>query len=174
MCFIFKSLKWSRVLLPTDGWPAYVRWQKLYGRKPRQAGQRLEKLSELPPLLEHSTFPPSSLGRPQLTINSWCTLQNCFISLRNDELQRSVAIVSHSLEDGYSWDFSPMLTLRLRVKTNWLIYKTNILQNYRHRVNCLGQAPQKHMGWKWLISFQYPLVDESNYPSSHWFVPANH
>lgn len=113
MCFIFKSLKWSRVLLPTDGWPAYVRWQKLYGRKPRQAGQGLEKLSELPPLLEHSTFPPSSLGRPQLTINSWCTLQNCFISLRNDELQRSVAIVSHSLEDGYSWDFSPMLTLRL-------------------------------------------------------------
>lgn len=157
MYFIFAKMKQGAS--PTHAWPVYVQWQQLYGRKPRQAGQGLERVSGLQPLLAHNAFLQSSLGSPQLTINSWCTLQSCFISFRSDKLQRrSVAVAPQSREAGCIWDFSPMLTSRPLLKTNWLIYTFYSKHPGRLWVNFLGQAAQKHMGWKCLIGFQYPLV----------------
>jgi len=68
MYFIVAKMKHGAS--PTYVWLAYVQWQQPYGRKPRQSGQGLEKVSGLQPPLEHCTFLQSLLGSPQLTINS--------------------------------------------------------------------------------------------------------
>lgn len=105
----------------------------------------------LQPLLEHSTFLQSLLGSPPPAMNSWCSLQSCFISFRSDELQRrSVATAPHSLEAAGINFKHPVLTSRLALKINWLIYRLS-KQTGRPWVNCLGQAPQKQKAgsaWK--------------------------
>lgn len=158
--FFFARLK--KGASPTHAWLVYVYWQQLHCKKAWTARQELGKVSGLQPVLEHNTFLQSLLGSPPLTMNSWHTLQSCFISFRSDELQRrSVATAPHSLEAAGINFKHPVLTSRLPLRTNWLIYRLRIFcckQTGSPWVNCLSQAPQKHMGWKCLKGIQYPWV----------------